>query len=167
MTGTYFSLRPNEYYFRLQEAQHTLSNLDNVHTLVEEALNFTADALKHSPLSRGASNSCIELYVRNEVNYGRGRSQANLEWATEGIKQYVLGDVEMAGNSNSNAATIEGQGRMSKMDQYNLANGGDGNEVCTPDNPAGEANYVGGVEDIIAKAVEEENRPYGPYPIEK
>lgn len=170
LTGTHFSLTPNEYFFRVQEAQRTLDNLNGVYALVDEALDFASQALEHSTLSRGAANSCLELYVRSEVNYGRGRSNKNLEHASEGMRYYMSGDSEMADNSNSNAAAAEGKGRMTNLDRYNEANGG-GPGVCTPENPMGQANYASSPEEMLANsfadAREAEQRPYGPYPIEK
>lgn len=166
----YFRLTPNEYFFRARDARNTLDNLTGVNALVDEAIDFTSQALEHSILSRGASSSCLELYVRSEVDYGRGRANQNIEYASEGMRYYMSGDSEMADNSNSNAAAAEGKGRMTNLDRYNEANGG-GPGVCTPENPMGQANYASSPEEMLAnsfaEAREAEQRPYGPYPIEK
>ncbi|MGX0782000.1 hypothetical protein [Dermabacter hominis] len=168
----YFRLTPNQYFFQAQDARHTLSNLDGVNALVGEAIDFSSQALEHSILSRGAASSCLELYVRSEIDYGRGRANQNIEYADEGMRYYMSADDEMAGNSNSNAAAAEGKGRMTNLEKYNEANGG-GPGVCSPENPMGsaEVNYSFDPEEMLAKsfaeAREAEQRPYGPYPIEK
>ena len=163
-----YSLTPNEYFFRVQDAQTTLSNLEGVAALIAEAIDFSSDALRHSTLSRTASETCLDLYVSAEVDYGRGRSQQNIDYASEGLSKYVYGDTIMAENSTTGLGTIdEHKGFVSQMDAYNKARGGDGTEVCTPDNPAGEANYDGSVEARNARLLESGPRLYGANTIEK
>lgn len=163
-----FSLTPNEYFFRVQDAQKTLSNLEGVAALIAEAIDFSSGALKHSTLSRTASETCLDLYVSAEVDYGRGRSQQNIDYASEGLRQYVYGDTVMAENSTTGLGTIDEQrGFVSKMDEYNKPRGGDGTEVCTPDNPAGEANYKGRDEEFNAHLLENGPHLYSADTIEK